>query len=99
MSRGKSKISEPIKRIAAAETNGPIMKTRANPQIEGGHATDQEAVAPVCVRQQVQLTCLIPARHFCSQRCGRIMCDLLERVAVNDPYVPSITEFNDAPRG
>ena len=49
--------------------------------------------------KQVRFTCLIPARHFCSQRCGRIMCDLLERVAVNDPYVPSITEFNDAPRG
>ena len=51
------------------------------------------------VAKQVRFTCLIPARHFCSQRCGRIMCDLLERVAVNDPYVPSITEFNDAPRG
>ena len=43
--------------------------------------------------------CLIPARHFCSQRCGRIACDLVEGVTVNDPYVPSITEPNDAARG
>jgi len=32
LSRGNSKISEPINRIAPAETSGPIMKTPANPQ-------------------------------------------------------------------
>ena len=26
------------------------------------------------------------------------MCDLVEGVAVNDPYVPSIAELNDTPR-
>ena len=42
---------------------------------------------------------LIPARQFDSRQYGRITCDLVEGVAVNDPHVPSITELNDAPRG
>src|SRR6516165_378017 len=47
----------------------------------------------------VQLPCLVPARQCGCQRCGRITCDLVEGVAVNDPYVPSITELNNPPRG
>ena len=42
---------------------------------------------------------LIPARQFDSRQYGRIACDLVEGVAVNDPHVPSITELNDIPRG
>ena len=30
--------------------------------------------------------------------CGRITCDLIEGVAVNDPYVSSIADLNDTPR-
>jgi len=43
--------------------------------------------------------CLIPARQCGSRRWGQITCNLVERVAVNDPYLPSITELDDAPRG
>ena len=42
---------------------------------------------------------LIPARQFDRRQYGRITCDLVEGVAVNDPHVPSITELNDTPRG
>src|SRR6516165_10563953 len=46
----------------------------------------------------VQLPCLVPTRQCGRQWCGRITCDLVEGITVNDPYVPSITELNNAPR-
>jgi hypothetical protein len=47
----------------------------------------------------VQLLRLIPARQCDSQRSRWITCYLVEGVTVNNPYVPSITELNNAPRG